>query len=116
MRVIEGGAKVGTTLWIFAARNQCQPEEYKGWVILNRSPAKEYEGFPKPGPVYMAYHPDKQMGLSAMTGDEIGPCPTLADTKASIDAVTHNQPTAAERSALRAARHKAAKRKEKSHE
>jgi hypothetical protein len=79
-RIMEDGFKVGTTSWIFMGRkNPAYQAVYRDWVILGRKWAKD-------GAItYMAYHPDKPMGLSAMTGEDIGPTFDLAQIKAAID-------------------------------
>lgn len=70
-RTIHDGVSVGTTSWIFLGRNDATPEEHGGWVVISRS----YKGWT----AWMAYHRDLQMGLSAMTGQEIGPCGSKAE-------------------------------------
>lgn len=78
-RTLEEGFKVGTTSWVFLGRHRITPVEHRGWVICWRT----YGGFT----AYMAYHRQRPMGMSALTGDEIGPCRSLEETKGVIDQV-----------------------------
>lgn len=78
-RTLEEGFKVGTTSWAFLGRRLITPIEHRGWVICWRS----HGNFA----AYMAYHRKRPMGMSALTGDEIGPCTSLEETKRVIGAV-----------------------------
>ncbi len=77
-RTLQEGFKVGTTSWVFFGRHGNPQLEYCGWIICVRRYGNVV--------AYMAYHPDRPMGSSALTGDEIGPCQSLDETKAYIDA------------------------------
>lgn len=90
-RIVQDGTKVGTTTWVFEGRAKCRPERHKGWVILHRDVAPAIRevgresGFEEVERVWMAYHPDRPMGDSAMTGREIGPCLSRDEVVAHIE-------------------------------
>jgi len=75
-RTTQDGVSIGTTSWIFLGRKDTTPEEHDGWVVISRS----YRGWT----AWMAYHRDLPMGLSAMTGQEIGPCANKAEVLALV--------------------------------
>lgn len=89
--VQEDGFLVGTTSWIFMGRKFCNPIEHRGWIIINRTLSgaafeldKSISDKPL-GTFFMAYSPRHQVGMSALSGNEIGPCRTLEEVKAIID-------------------------------
>lgn len=79
MRIIHDGWKSGTPTWIFMGR--AEPGAAKmigdGWVAVQRSlPAAFYQLMDQkaaPPTLWIAYHLEKQMGVSAMTSNCIGP-------------------------------------------
>lgn len=78
-RLMEDGFKVGTTSWIFFGRKNPAYRKIVGsWVILGRRWAGN-------GAInYMAFHKDRPMGLSAMTGQELGPSFDLAEIELAV--------------------------------
>jgi hypothetical protein len=91
--VQEDGFLVATTSWIFAGRKMASPVEYRGWIIIDRDFSQAVKtieranglGTGQPTRFFMAYSARGPVGVSAMTGDEIGPCTSLAEVKGYID-------------------------------
>jgi hypothetical protein len=93
VHVQDDGFLIGTTSWIFAGRAKATPFEHQGWTIISRELSdvvKALEranglGRGQPTRFFMAYNARDAVGLSAMTGGEIGPCLSLDEVKAHID-------------------------------
>lgn len=91
--VQDDGFLVGTTSWIFAARAKATPIEYRGWIIIDRELSAEVKaleranslGKGQPTRFFMGYNRRDAVGMSVMTGGEIGPCTSIAEVKAYID-------------------------------
>lgn len=81
-RYLQGGVKVGTTSWIFDGRRDARVTPYRGWAIMGRT--FDVPGYDKVT-FYMAFRPETQLGASAMSGDEIGPCESIKECKCYID-------------------------------
>jgi len=79
MRIIHDGWKSGTPTWIFMGRSfpEAVQDIGNGWVAVSRSlPPEVYKLIdPKTAPatLWIAYHRDLQMGLSALTANCVGP-------------------------------------------
>lgn len=79
-RIIHDGWKAGTPSWIFMGR-ALSPENVKylgeRWVAVQRSLSPEMYKLIDPNmappTLWMAYHLDNQMGLTALTSNVIGP-------------------------------------------
>lgn len=80
MRIIHDGWKAGTPTWIFMGR-ALTPESVidltSGWVAVKRTiPDDFYADMDQeaaPSTLWMAYRIDKQMGVTALTSNIIGP-------------------------------------------
>lgn len=80
MRIIHDGWKAGTPSWIFMGR-ALTPESFvhlgAGWVAVQRTIPDEFyaqmDQQAAPATLWMAYNRDKQMGLTALTSNVIGP-------------------------------------------
>jgi hypothetical protein len=91
--VVEKGVLIACTSWIFMARAQAIPKEYRGWIIIDRELSPEVKalesanklGKGHPTRFFMAYRRDTVVGMSGMTGEEIGPCQSLAEVEECID-------------------------------
>jgi len=87
------GFLVGTTSWIFAGRATATPFEFRGWTIISRElsdAVKALEranglGRGQPTTFWMAYNARDAVGLSGMTGGEIGPCLGIDEVRAHIN-------------------------------
>jgi hypothetical protein len=87
------GFLIGTTSWIFAGRAKAVPVAYRGWTILHRELSDEVKaleranalGRGQPTTFWMAFNPRDAVGLSGMTGGEIGPCLSLDEARAYIN-------------------------------
>ena len=92
-RIIHDGWKAGTPSWIFMGRNLA-PENVKylgeRWVAVQRSlPPEMYkliDPSAAPPTLWMAYHLDNQMGLTALTSNVIGPAIYFEDLIETIEA------------------------------
>lgn len=79
-RVMHDGWKVGTPSWIFMGRKFCEPEIIdNGWIMISRELPDDIAAMvhrPNGARAWMAYHPQLQMGQTAMTSNCIGPSHT----------------------------------------
>lgn len=95
--VQEDGFLVATTSWIFAGRKSSTPIAHRGWIIIDREFSDGVKALERanrlgkgmPTHFWMAYSTRGPVGMSAMSGDEIGPCTSLAEVKAYIDEVAN---------------------------
>jgi hypothetical protein len=98
--VQEDGFLIGTTSWVFMGRALSSPVRYRGWTIINRALSTQVTdmeranqlGSGQPTLFFLAYNDAHAVGASAMTGDEIGPCTSLAEVKAYIDHMAADEP------------------------
>ena len=93
LRVIHDGWKAGTPTWIFMGRALTADSAVHlggGWVAVQRTlPEDFYKDLDQdaaPATLWMAYHMDKQMGMTALTSNVIGPAVSFDDLWAAVDA------------------------------
>jgi len=95
--VQEDGFLVATTSWVFAGRKLCAPVEYRGWIVIDREFSDDVKaleranglGKGQPTRFYMAYSTRGPVGMSAMTGNEVGPCTSLEELKAHLNEIAN---------------------------
>lgn len=92
-RIIHDGWKSGTPSWIFMGR-ALTPESVvhlgAGWVAVQRTlPDELYQQMDQkaaPATLWMAYHMDTQMGLTALTSNVIGPAVSFSQLWEAVNA------------------------------
>lgn len=85
-RVIDtDGWKVGTTTWIFMRRRLCTPACYRGWTITSATFGSDT--------FWLAYNDDHRVGFSTLSDESLGPCTSLEEVRALIDAEHDDTPS-----------------------
>jgi hypothetical protein len=94
MRIIHDGWKAGSPTWIFMGRALTSDsaislsEGCEGWIAVNRTiPDEFYKDMDQqmaPATLWMAYKKDKQMGITSLTSNVIGPAISLDQLKEAI--------------------------------
>lgn len=91
MRIIHDGWKSGTPTWIFMGRSfpDAAKDIGNGWVAVQRSLPPEFyrliDASAAPPTLWIAYHLDQQMGMSALTANCIGPAMSLPELIEAVD-------------------------------
>lgn len=92
-RIIHDGWKAGTPTWIFMGRTLSEypaKDMGNGWIATSRTiPDKFYKLMDQnvPPTLWIAYHMNRPMGLTAMTSNVIGPATSFEELEEAVNQV-----------------------------